>query len=220
MKLGILGGTFNPIHLAHLAIAEEAMSSCGLDRVLFLPAADPPHKSVANEISFSVRMAMVETALVDNPVFSVSDLESRRRGKNYSVQTLRLLHQEYPDDELFFIVGLDSFRDLASWRDYRQIFGLAHLVVVSRPDVSTGNPRDLLPVAMRPQFCYDSTSRKLLHDSGKTVIFCEETSLDISSTRIRQMVAAGQPVDHLVPPGVARFIASHHLYRKPQKRPH
>ncbi|PLX81528.1 MAG: nicotinate (nicotinamide) nucleotide adenylyltransferase [Desulfuromonas sp.] len=218
MKLGILGGTFNPIHVAHLAIAEEAKATCSLDRVLFLPAADPPHKPVADEVPFSVRMAMVEVALTGHPSFAASDLENRRRGKSYSVQTLRLLHQEYPEAELFFIIGLDSFRDLASWRDYRQLFALAHLVVVSRPDISKGNPRDLLPVAMRQQFCYDSTSRKLLHDSGKTVIFCEETDLDISSTRIRRLVAAGQSVDHLVPPGVARFIATQHLYRKPQKR--
>lgn len=217
MKLGILGGTFNPIHLAHLAIAEEAKRHCGLDRVLFLPAADPPHKPVAGEVPFALRLSMVTTAIAGHPDFVASDLENRRSGKSYSVETLRILQRIYPGAELFFIIGLDSFRDLSSWREYPALFRLAHLVVAMRPGVGAGDPLELLPVAMRDQFCYDSASRKLLHDSGKTVIFCEETRLDISSTRIRERVGLGLPIDQMVPEGVAGFIADHQLYLNSQK---
>jgi len=212
MRTGILGGTFNPIHLAHLQIAWEACRACRLDRVLFIPAADPPHKAVTGEVSFAHRLAMVEAAVAGCDTFVVSDLEARRPGKSYSVQTLRLLRQTEPNDDYFFIIGRDSFRDLATWRDYQQLFALTNLVVVSRPGVAAP-ARDLLPVAIRGQFCYDAASKNLHHASGHAVIFLSETQLDISSTGIRALIAAGEPFEHLVPAAVAAYINRHRLYR-------
>jgi nicotinate-nucleotide adenylyltransferase len=109
MKTGILGGTFNPIHLAHLRIAEEVRLACGLDRVLFMPAATPPHKPLADDIPFAHRYAMVEAAVADNPYFSGCDLEAQRPGKSYSVATLEILHDQFPEDEFYFIIGMDSW---------------------------------------------------------------------------------------------------------------
>ncbi len=217
MNLGILGGTFNPIHLAHLRLAEEVREVCALDRVLFIPAATPPHKAVAEEVSFSRRLAMVEAAIADNPYFAVSDLEGRRSGKSYSVHTLELLRTSYPADELYFIIGQDSFCDLSSWREYPRLFELAHLVVVARPGVAQGDPLQQLPVAIRNDFCYDFSLKKLLHRSGTTVIFLQETLLDISSTAIRRLVTAGRSVRYLVPPVVESYLVSHGLYRGPTK---
>ncbi len=213
MKTGILGGTFNPIHLAHLRIAEEVREACALDQVLFIPAAAPPHKAVAGEIPFAHRLAMIEAAIADNPDFRVSDLESRRSGKSFSVDTLEILRQADPDGARYFIVGLDSFRDIATWKEFLRLFELAHLVVTARPGVELPDPLAALPVAARSDFCYDGKLKKLRHRSGNTVIFLEETRLDISSTMIRRKVAANQSIRYLVPAPVAAYIAAHGLYR-------
>ncbi|WP_027713976.1 nicotinate-nucleotide adenylyltransferase [Desulfuromonas sp. TF] len=217
MRIGILGGTFNPIHLAHLRIAEEVREACSLDRVLFIPAADPPHKPVAEEVPFAQRLAMVEAAIAENPAFAASDLESHRTGKSYSVHTLEILRRDQPDQELFFIIGMDSFRDIGSWREYRRLFPLAHIVVAARPGISSDDPQALLPVAIRGDFCYDVQSKTLLHRSGNRVIFLEETLLDISSTRIRRLAADGRSIRYLVTPAVEEYVSTHGLYRD-QKR--
>ena len=211
MKTGILGGTFNPIHLAHLRIAEEVRESCALDEVLFIPASLPPHKP-EQAAPFADRLAMVQAAIADHPHFRVTDLEARRSGKSFSVDTLELLRQADPAGERFFIVGLDSFRDIATWKEYARIFTLAHLVVTARPGVDLPDPLAALPVAVRGEFCYDNQLKKLRHCSGNSVIFLEETRLDISSTLIRRKVAAGESIRYLVPTAVAAYIAAHDLY--------
>jgi nicotinate-nucleotide adenylyltransferase len=213
MKLGILGGTFNPIHLAHLRIAEEVREACALDRVLFIPAAVPPHKPLAGDIPFAQRLAMVEAAIADHPAFAVSDIENRRPGKSYSVHTLEALRREHPTAELFFIIGLDSFRDLSTWREYQRLFELTHLVVAARPGVAEGDPKSLLPIAIMKDFCYNRASNSLKHRSGNSIFFVEETLLDISSTRIRRMVATGRSIRYLVPAPVLDYIDRHGLYR-------
>jgi len=213
MRIGILGGTFNPIHLAHLRIAEEVREACALDQILFIPAAQPPHKSVAEEVPFAHRLAMVELAVADNRHFRVSDLEGRRAGKSYSVHTLEILRRVSPDDDYYFIIGMDSFLDIASWKEYRRLFELAHLVVAARPGSPGGDPSSLLPVAIRPDFCYDIAAKTLRHRSGTSVIFLEETRLDISSTTIRRLVAEGRSVRYLVPAAVEDYIARHGFYR-------
>jgi nicotinate-nucleotide adenylyltransferase len=212
MKTGILGGTFNPIHLAHLRIAEEVQRACELDRVLFIPAAEPPHKNVAGQIPFRHRLAMVEAAIDDNPSFQASDLEFRRSGKSFSVDTLEILRQEDPKGERFFIIGLDSYRDIASWKDFSRLFSLSHVVVTTRPGVVVKDSLAPLPVANREDFCYAEGAEEIRHKSGNRLIFLEETCLDISSTQIRNRLANGQSVQHLIPPAVANYIEEHGLY--------
>lgn len=212
MRTGILGGTFNPIHLAHLKIAEEVLRAFSLDQILFIPAADPPHKEVDQDVSFAHRFAMVEKAIAGQPLFTVSNLEQQRHGKSFSVDTLEVLSQKDPGGERYFIIGLDSYRDIASWKDFRKIFSLCHLVVLARPGVHLPDPLSPLPVAIRPDFWYDETSKKIIHKSGNCVYFLSKTFLDISSTQIRQRLNTGQPVDHLIPSCVAQYIEDHHLY--------
>lgn len=213
MKTGILGGTFNPVHLAHLRIAEEVRLACGLDRVLFMPAATPPHKPLADDIAFDHRYAMVEAAVADNPAFSACDLEAQRPGKSYSVATLDILHDQFPDDEFYFIIGMDSYRAIDTWKDYARLFELTNLVVAARPGHVGDDPLALLPVVIRGQFCYDGPSNILRHRSGNRVIFLKETFLDISSTRIRQQVAEQGSIRYLVPSVVEDYICRHGLYR-------
>jgi len=213
MKTGILGGTFNPIHLAHLRIAEEVLQACELDRVLFIPAAQPPHKDVAEQVSFAHRLAMVEVAICDYPNFQSSDLEIQRSGKSFSVDTLDILHRQDQHGEFFFIIGLDSYRDIASWKDYTRLFELSHLVVITRPGVQVSDPFAPLPVAIHKDFCYDVEAKSIQHKTGNNLIFLKETHLDISSTQIRELLANEQSVRHLVPPGVADYIEEHSLYQ-------
>ncbi|MDT8443770.1 MAG: nicotinate-nucleotide adenylyltransferase [Desulfuromonadales bacterium] len=213
MKTGILGGTFNPIHLAHLRIAEEVQQACALDRLLFVPAAEPPHKDVAGEVSFEHRLAMVKEAIREYPNFQVSDLEIRRSGKSFSVDTLEILRRQDPHGEHYFIIGLDSYRDIASWKDFTRIFNLTHLVIMTRPGVLLNDPLEPLPVAAREDFCYDRETKKIRHKSGNNLIFLKETNLNISSTKIRNMLRNGQSIRHLVAPAVADYIQEHGLYQ-------
>ncbi len=214
MKTGILGGTFNPIHLAHLRIAEEVHRACLLDRTLFIPAAEPPHKEVAGEVTFAQRFAMVEAAIKDHPGFQACDLELQRSGKSFSVDTLEILRQKDPQGERYFIIGLDSYRDIASWKDFSRLFNLSHLVVTTRPGVVIKDSLEPLPVAMHKDFCYDEGAKKLRHKSGNYLIFLEETRLDISSTQIRHLKRKGQSIEHLVPAAVAAYIEENGLYKE------
>ena len=211
MKIGILGGTFNPIHFGHLHIAEEVMVACGLDQVWFVPTCHPPHKSLAEEVSFAQRLEMVSAAIAGDERFLACDMEGRRGGKSFSVTTLELLREQYPGHEFFFIMGLDSFREVGSWRSYPRLFELAHIVVTARPGFS-GDPRELLPVAIADRFCYDAVSKKLTHDTGFTLIEVTHTSCDISSTEVRQKLVTGESVAGLVPVAVIEYIKKHQLY--------
>lgn len=213
MKTGILGGTFNPIHLAHLRIAEEVLQACELDRVLFIPAAEPPHKDIAGEVAFAHRLAMVEAAIKGSPCFQASDLEFRRSGKSFSVDTLEILRQEDPQGQRYFIIGLDSYRDIASWKDFARLFSLSHMVVTTRPGVVVNKPLEPLPVAMHKDFCYDENVGNFRHKSGNYLIFMEETRLDISSTQIRERLKNGLSISSLVPAVVADYIKKHGLYQ-------
>ncbi len=212
MKLGLLGGTFNPVHLAHLRIAEEAREVACLDQVLFIPAPDPAHKPLAGDVPFSNRYEMVRLAIADNPLFAVSDIEARRSGKSYTVETLLTLREERPDDELYFIIGSDSFLELALWHRYAEIFSLTSLVVMERPDKEVVNPLLQLPEAVQDDFRQESGSL-LHHKSGATIRFVPGTQLDISSSHLRELLVCGRSVRYLVPIVVEEYIAQKGLYR-------
>lgn len=212
MKIGILGGTFNPIHNAHLRIAEEARDNFGLDRVMFIPAATPPHKPAIGELSFRDRYEMVRLAVADNEQFSVSDMEAVRGGRSYSVDTLRELRQQYADDELYFIVGGDSFQDISTWREYGTIFGLCNVIAVQRPGATFESLAKALPVAIAHEFCYNEPAKMMSHSSGCGVFALHGVLLDISSSEIRALTQRGRSIRYLVPPAVEQYIKEHSLY--------
>lgn len=212
MKLGILGGTFNPIHNAHLQIAREVQSRLSLDRVIFIPAATPPHKELDGAITFSDRLAMVELAIADEPCFDASDIEAQRGGRSYSVDTLKQLQALHPADQLFFAIGSDSFLEIATWYRAAEIFTLCNIVVVERPDAVVPDLLAALPVAMRDDFCYDSNAMRLTHRSGFSVYYLPGTPLAISSSEIRSLVRSGNSIRHLVPEAVCDYIAAKRIY--------
>jgi len=211
MRTGILGGTFNPIHHAHLRIAEEVRESFALDQVIFIPAASPPHKPMEGEIPFDVRCKMVRLATADNPSFVVSDMEGHRAGKSYSIDTLRELRGERPGDEFFFIIGSDSFLDFGSWHEYEAIFSSCNIVVVERPGAVIQNLA-ALPVAATPRFCYHAAEKRLAHHSGYSVHYLTGIPLDISSSAIRGLARRGRSIRYLVPDAVARYITDQRIY--------
>jgi nicotinate-nucleotide adenylyltransferase len=216
MNIGLMGGTFNPIHLAHLRIAEEARDLCGLDRVLFIPAADPPHKPLAGEVSFARRCEMVRLAIAGNPVFELSEVEGEREGKSYSIDTLGYFHSQRPDDRLYFIIGSDSFFEIGLWHRYAEIFRLCSLIVVERPGRPVVDPLEALPVAIRGEFSYTDAPDRLQHASGQQVYILKGRLLDISSTVIRSLAAAGSSITRLVPPAVEAYIKSQRIYTECQ----
>ena len=212
MKIGILGGTFNPIHNAHLRIAEESRDLFGLERVIFIPAATPPHKPSVGELSFASRLEMVRLATADNPHFAVSDMEGVRGGRSYSIDTLRALALEYPQGELYFIVGADSFNDISTWREYAAIFSLCHLICVQRPGSTITSLAKALPVAIAGEFCYDATAKRLSHSSGHGVYALDGVLLDISSSQIRLLARAGRSIRYLLPDAVEHYIKEQRLF--------
>lgn len=214
MKIGLMGGTFNPVHLAHLRIAEEAREACGLDRVLFIPAADPPHKPLAGQVSFGQRCGMVELAIAGNPRFELSDMEGRRPGKSYSIDTILALQAEHPGDELHFIIGGDSFLEIGLWHCYGDILRSCSLIVVERPGSPIIDPPAALPVAIRSEFRYTAASRVLVHRNGTAIRILNGCPLDISSSIIRSLVEQERSITYLVPPAVEAYITEQGIYHQ------
>jgi len=213
MRIGILGGTFNPVHIAHLRIAEEVRERFDLARVLFVPAATPPHKPLAGDLPFALRQQMVKLAIAGNPFFTVSDIEGKREGKSYSIDTIHALRAEYPDDELFFVIGSDSFLDIGTWRRYEAIFALCNIVVVERPAAVVLSICSSLPLDVLHDFSYYEAEKRLAHRSGHSVYYMKGIPLNISSSAIRRLVQLGQSISYLVPEEVEHFIKEHRLYR-------
>lgn len=189
-RIGVFGGTFDPPHNAHLDVARAAKSQAGLDKVLFVVSARPPHKRDDTVATPEQRYAMVEAAVADEPIFEACDLELRRAGPSYTRETLEELHERYPRAELFLIIGFDSFADFPNWRAPREILDRAHLLVVPRP---TANGR--VPEWMQGRYDY--------------LDFKES---DLSSTEIRECAAQGKSIAGMVPDKVAAIIRDHHIY--------
>ncbi|MEI7816091.1 MAG: nicotinate-nucleotide adenylyltransferase [Desulfuromonadales bacterium] len=214
MKIGLLGGSFNPVHNAHLQIADEAKLVCGLNRVFFIPAADPPHKPLAGDISFEIRAEMVSMAIAGSPDFSISTVEAERGGKSYSIDTIRTFREHFADDELFFIIGGDSFLEIGTWRCYADIFRSCNLIVVERPGCQITNPFKALPETVKEVFRLEDQTGSLIHESGKVVHFITGTPQGFSSTEIRRLAATGADFSRFVPPDVAAYISQQRIYHK------
>jgi nicotinate-nucleotide adenylyltransferase len=212
MKIGILGGTFNPIHNGHLRIAAEVRDRLGLDRIMFIPAATPPHKELDGGIDYADRRTMVELAVAGEEAFCVSDIEELRGGRSYSVDTLRELQKLHPVDELYFIVGSDSFLEISTWYRAEEIFTLCNIVAVERPHAPLTDLMTALPVAMRGEFCYHSDKMRLTHRSGFSVYYLPGRPLAISSSEIRRLVRAGDSIAALVPAAVEHYILVKRIY--------
>ncbi len=209
-RLGVLGGTFDPIHFGHLDAADAARSALALDEVVFVPSHDPPHRPVHPHATAFHRFSLVALAIDNRAGCRVSDLEVRRPGNSYTADTLRSLRATGRQPwELYFILGADAFAEIATWYEFPAVLDGAHFVVVARPGVTIEAALARTPdLRARVRAVAGGGAQ-----GGPTAIFrVEARTRDVSSTTIRARLAARQPIDDLVPAAVARHIAAHHLY--------
>ena len=196
-RTAVFGGSFNPIHYGHLLLADEVAEALSLDRVLFVPAAAPPHKPAAQLAPAPDRYAMVELAVAGHPKFVVSDIELRRSGPSYTVDTLEALR--LPRPELFLIMGSETFLDLLAWRAPQRVASLAQLVVVPR-----------LGSVFDPE---GAAVRKVVHDIGQEPLVVHATSLPISASDLRRRAREARSLAYRLPPAVGDYIRARRLYR-------
>lgn len=198
--LGIMGGTFDPIHMGHLAVAEQARDVLGLDAVVFMPAGRQPYKIDQDQLAAEKRLEMCRLALSDNENFDVSPLEVEREGITYTIDTLKTVRAHYPSNvKLYFIAGADSIATLANWKDARELSGLASFVGINRPGT---------------KLIGDKAIKKSLQEAGFTVEFIHAPSLDISSTDLRRRIAQGGSIRYLIPEPVRLVIEAENLYHR------
>ncbi len=216
MRIGILGGTFDPIHDGHLAVAEAARAALGLTEILVIPANHPPHRRVEPQASAYHRFAMVALAIAGHPHTLTSDVELRADTLSYTADTLRRLHgQSLAPLQLFFLTGADAFAEIATWKDYPAILDLANFVVVSRPGHPAPAMTERLPMLRgRMIMCPTSGADDCLRAQDRPRIWLlDAPTPDVSSTGVRQRAQAGEPLRGLVPVAVAEYIERQHLYR-------
>lgn len=200
LKIGISGGTFDPIHIGHLVIAEQAREKMGLDRVLFIPSGNPPHKRDIEVTAAEDRYNMVQKAIEGNPYFEASRMEIDRGGYTYTVDTLRELRRIYGENALlYFIIGADILWDLPGWKEQRQVFSLCEFIAVLRP----GYDRQ----------AFSGQVELLQHEYGAVIHWIGAPLIDVSSTMLREKVSLGQSIRYLVPEAVENEINTKGLYR-------
>jgi nicotinate-nucleotide adenylyltransferase len=213
-RIGIFGGTFNPIHFGHLRAAEEVAEALDLERVLFVPSARPPHKRGDEAIApAEARLAWVRLALGDNPRFAVDPLEIERAGPSYLIETLRMLGERHGRERLVFILGRDAFAELATWREPRALLSLVDYAVMSRPPVREGSLAEWLPAALAADLALAPDGRSAAHrQSGTRIQLVEITALDISASEIRARLREGRSVRYLLPDAVREAVVKSGAY--------
>jgi len=220
MRIGILGGTFNPIHHGHLGAAREAMRCQALDRVWLVPSALPPHKSSRDLAGPADRSAMIDLAIGGDPALACCTIELQRGGPSYTIDTVRELLARLPaGGALFFIAGLDAFLEIDTWRAFRDLLRLVATIVIARAG-RAGAPRemqaavgDFLRRRVDPGYRWEAAAGCFRHGENRAVHLCASPPPDVSATEIRRRVKAGLPYDHLLPPPVAAHIQRKGLYR-------
>jgi nicotinate-nucleotide adenylyltransferase len=208
-KVGLLGGTFDPIHDGHLAAARAAQQALGLNRVLFIPSARPPHRPDSPQASEYHRVEMIRRAITGGAGWEVSDLELRRDGPSFTYDTLTTLNRDgLSPSQIFFITGADAFAEIATWHRYPDVLNLAHFVVVARPGFSIDALRRRVPALANRMI----EPADLAVSSTPHILFVEAETPDVSSTAIRGRAARHESLDGLVPPAVSAYISTHDLY--------
>jgi nicotinate-nucleotide adenylyltransferase len=219
-KAGILGGTFDPITLGHLGLARDIREKINLDRVWFVPAWQSPHKQDQPPTDAGHRLNMLKEALAPYPNFEISEIELDQKGVSYTIDTLTTLQNRHPDTDWYLILGMDTFRDFATWKNVREILERVHLAVATRPGYPNDPSQKALQAVMDElPFSYQSHQRAngiqtyLCRETGKTLVFCDIEPLDISSSKIRERIKCGLSVKKMLPPEIERYIMAHRLYQ-------
>ena len=200
-RIGLYGGSFNPIHIAHLALAEHAAEALALERVIFIPARIPPHKRSEELASARHRVRMARLAVADNPRFSVSEIELKRPGRSYTIDTVRAMRKRFGGGaELFFLIGADTVGELKTWLEVRKLVTLCRFVPLGRPGVRLPGVGELAAEVGEKE------ARSILRGMLKM------PRLEISASDIRRRVAEGRSIRYLVPDAVGEYVRKHRLY--------
>ena len=214
MRLGLFGGTFNPIHLGHLRAAIEVREAFNLDKLLLIPSANPPHKTAHQVANAENRLEMVRLAVQGVPFLEASDVELTRPGPSYTIETLRYFQDRFgSESDIHFIVGQDAFSEITTWKSYQALFVTAHFIVMTRPRSKLRRLEDFIHTQISAEYKYDPTSNQYSHSRWRTIFCLDITYLDISATKIREWIRRGLSIRFLVPDAVQSFIDKKGLYR-------
>lgn len=220
LRIGLFGGTFNPIHRGHLQVAEDVLQQFALERIYLIPSGLPPHKTHGILAPADDRIEMVRIALKHHHAISVSDMETRRCGPSYTIDTLIEFNAKFgAGAKIYFLVGIDAFLEIHTWKSYSQLFDLVDFIVMTRPqNEQPANP--LQPAAQKyarhhisSKYTLCSDGLALRHPEKKTIYLAAVTPVAIASSQIRDMIRNGQPIDLWVGPGVSDYIDQKGLYR-------
>jgi nicotinate-nucleotide adenylyltransferase len=219
-KIGLFGGTFNPIHLGHLTVAQEVKDGFDLDKIWFIPSATPPHKKRYQVAEALDRLEMIHLAIDDNPNFSVSDVELKRSGFSYTIDTLDYFKVIVPKEtQLYFIVGMDAFREIELWKSFKELFKVIPFIVMTRPGTLDGDRQekekiinDLLVTKVSPEYYFEPDRNAFFHPDKQPVYLFEVTPVDISATMVRRNRNQSRSIASLVPANVKEYIESKGLY--------
>jgi nicotinate-nucleotide adenylyltransferase len=213
--IGILGGTFNPVHVGHLRAAEEVSEILGLQRVVFVPSAEPPHKEGERETiaPAELRCEWVRRAVADNPSFALDSLEVERSGPSYSVDTLRIFGERLAPEKPVFVIGEDAFAEIETWREPGALFRLSHFAVITRPPLVEASLADRLPARFAQHFDLDREGEFGRHRTAGTWLRRVRISaLDVSATDIRRRIREGRSVRYLIPEAVRQEVIGSGVY--------
>lgn len=220
IKTGLMGGSYNPVHIGHLRAAEVVRELLSLEKVVFIPASVNPLKEGEPTCDAEHRLRMLELATEDNPFFEISDTEIKRGGNSYTIDTLRYFSEKYPKDSHYFIMGSELFTDISTWKDYRELFNYSNFIVVRRPGFSSEDSSGLIPLELSQDFRYlkeHSKNEEITlyeHRSSHLVYFVTIQGFELSSTMIRELVEKGSSIKYLVPGKLEEYILSKGIYRR------
>jgi nicotinate-nucleotide adenylyltransferase len=216
MKWGLFGGTFDPIHIGHLRCATEMLEIFALNRIIFVPASRPPHKLDGTITPFYHREQMIRLAIEENPAFSFSDVENRRDGMSYSVETVEYILDKYRLEnlELYFILGQDAFHAIRTWKDWERLILLCNFAVMTRPGYVNQGLETILTPEFASRFIYDEGVKGFRGPKGHMLYFREVTFLDVASSDIRRRAREGKAINYLVPASVRHYIVKNSLYKE------
>ena len=215
LKVGLFGGSFNPLHMGHLRAAEEVREILGLDKVIFIPSSIHPIKNEKSIIDAKYRLKMLELATRDIKEFEVSDVEMKRPGPSYTVDTLKYFKNKFKNYSLFFILGSENFAKIDTWKDYKDLFKYASFAVVSRPGYNLETIGNIIPRGLSKQFKLSENKgdkKVYYHSSGKNLVFFKIRGIRISSTTLRKLVEKGKSIKYFVPDRVNKYILKNKLY--------
>ncbi len=220
MRIGLFGGTFDPIHMGHLKAAAEVQEAFALDKIMFIPSALPPHKTIDGVTNAESRIEMTRLAVSDHPNFIVSNIELERPGISYTIDTVHYLKSTMgAETSFYFILGLDAFFEIETWKSYKVLFRVIPFIVMTRPfsehqkDHSVENRMDLyIKSKISQDYRYNALESCFMHDDNQTILIFKVSPMEISSTEIRNLIQKGMPFQSLVPEKVESYIKSKGLY--------